>query len=234
MRIAIMQPYLFPYLGYFQLISAADKFILYDDVQYTYRSWINRNRILSPQGIHLFTFPVKKSGLRENINQKFFASNFNYYKQKFLKNIYHSYKNAPQQKTVLKLLEKILAFEELNLAKFIGHSLQELCKYLKIRTVFLYASACTYNRHLKRQDRLIDLAKNLKTTEYLNSIGGTVLYSKKEFAKHNLKLLFLKTKNINYRQFNQNFIPDLSIIDILMFNNQKEITKLMKQYELIK
>lgn len=233
MKIAIMQPYLFPYIGYFNLINVADKFIILDDVQYRKGGWINRNRIILNKQEYLFTFSIKKESTFLNINQRFFADSFSQESKNFITIIDSAYRKAPFYSDIKNLLEYILSTNDLNISNMITRSLKLICNYLDIKTEFYISSELTKDNTLKGEERIIDINKCLGAKNYINSIGGEKLYSKDVFQENGIKLSFIKPKLVEYKQFSNQFVPWLSIIDILMFNSIEAIRDMLKEYELI-
>jgi len=229
MTVAIMQPYLFPYIGYWQLINLVDIFVIYDDVNYHKKGYINKNNILISGQAQSFTLELLQASQNKYINEIKVGHN----SKKILKTITMAYKKAPYFKKIYPLLEKILNNEEKNLAKYIGDSIMEISKYLKINTKFIYSSCIKKNNNLKAQNKIIDINKNLKSTFYINAIGGLELYDKAIFLKENIKISFLSTVINEYTQFNNAFIPNLSIIDILMFNSIDDIIMMMDDFKLV-
>jgi hypothetical protein len=229
MILGIMQPYFFPYLGYFQLINAVDTFVVYDDVNYIKQGWISRNYILVNGKKHLITLELKGASSFKLINQIKVGNN----RRKLIKTMFHSYTKAPYFKEVVPVIENSLKFGDNNLAEFIINSLQEIADYLDIKTKIIMSSSIKKNNHLKGLDKGLNICNVLKASMYINSIGGKELYSKDEFKKNFIALYFIKTKNITYKQFNNAFVPNLSIIDVLMFNSKDEAKKLLNEYELI-
>jgi hypothetical protein len=229
MKIAIMQPYLFPYIGYFQLMSIVDKYVIYDDVNYIKGGWINRNNILLGGQKHMFTIRLEKPSPNKLINEILIKDDF----CKILKTIQYSYHNAPYFKQVNFLLEKIFSFPERNLSVFTINSIHLLCEYLGIETEFVVSHTLKKKSSLKNQDKVINICEILKADTYINHIGGQNLYKKNNFSQHNINLKFLKTKSINYQQSIIEFIPSLSIIDVMMFNSPLEIQIILNQYELV-
>lgn len=231
-KIAIMQPYVFPYIGYFQLINAADKFVLYDDVNFINKGWINRNRILLNGKDYLFTVPCEKASQNKLINEvevkieKKAA-------EKFLKTIKNSYNKAPFFTNVYEIIEKVFEFDKLPVSEFAFQTIVSVMNYLEIKKEIVFSSKKYSNRELKKADRLIDICRQENCTNYINSIGGKDLYDKNYFEQMGIKLSFLKTENIEYKQFGNIFIPNLSIIDVLMFNGKTTVMKYFNQYTLI-
>jgi hypothetical protein len=229
MTIAIMQPYLFPYIGYWQLINAADTFVIYDDVNYINKGYINRNSILVNGKSQQFTLELIGVSQNKLINKIEVGNNV----QKLLKTIEMSYKKAPYFNTIFPMIEDILNQKEKNLAKFIGNSLQKLSAYLEINTKFIYSSDIEKDNELKAQDKVLDICKKLGTINYINAIGGKELYNKKKFEEQDIQLDFLETKLVKYKQFKNEFVACLSIIDIMMFNHKDKVSKMLLQYKLI-
>jgi len=229
MNLAVMQPYLFPYIGYWQLIDAVDIFVIYDDVNFIKQGYINRNNILQKQKSHLFTLELIGASPNKKINDIKIGGNSN----KLLRTIKQNYSKAPFYKDVSPVLEDILNNEEKKLSKFLGFSLVKIAKYLNIDTKFLYSSDIKNDKTFKAQDRLIEMSKILNATGYINSIGGIELYDKEVFSQNDINLSFLKTHEISYKQFNNEFIPNLSVVDILMFNSKDNIKNMLTQFELI-
>lgn len=233
MKVAIMQPYFFPYLGYFQLINAVDKFIVYDNIEFSKKGWINRNRILVNGKDDYFTIPLKKDSDFLNINERFVAESYFNDREKLLNKIKELYKKAPQYAKVSPLINDIFSLNENNLFTFILNSLKSICSFLEIKTDIISSSSLTINHLLKSQDKVIAICKNVEACEYINPIGGIELYSKKHFVENNIQLNFIKSKKIEYQQFGSEFIPWLSIIDVMMFNSRDEIVQMLDKFELI-
>jgi hypothetical protein len=231
MKGGIMQPYFLPYIGYWQLINAVDKYVIYDNIQYTKKGWINRNRILVNEKDAYITIPLEKDSDYLNICDRKISQTFD--KRKLLNQITGAYKKASYFDCSYKIIEGIINFENDNLFSFIYNSIQEICKYLNIQTEFIISSTISIDHSLKNQNKVLAICNNIGATEYINAIGGMDLYSKEEFKRYKIKLSFIKTLNIEYKQFNNPFIPNLSILDVLMFNSMEEINKMLDQYELI-
>lgn len=227
-----MQPYLFPYIGYFQLINSVDDFIIYDNIQYTKKGWINRNRILVEGSEKLLTLPLKKGSDYLNVSQREISPDWNKDKIKILNQL-KSYSKAPYYNIVYPIIEKCLINTELNLFKFIYNSLIEINQYLEIKTNIIISSSIDIDHSLKSKDKVIAICNKLKADRYINAIGGMDLYDKDEFSNSNIQLNFIKSDPIIYEQFKNEFIPWLSIIDVMMFNSKDKIKEYLKSYTLI-
>ncbi|WP_026997761.1 WbqC family protein [Flectobacillus major] len=232
MKLAIMQPYIFPYIGYFQLINAVDKFVIYDDVNFINRGWINRNRILVNGKDSLFTIPLKEASQNKLINEIEVNWDSNW-KNKWLKTLEQSYKKAPYFEAILPLIQATLASEKLIFSEIIVENLQLICTYLGIGTQIVPSSSIYQNTQLKAQERILDICLQEQANHYINPIGGMELYNKEVFAEKQIQLNFIKTQAIQYPQFKNEFVPWLSILDVLMFNSVEDIKSYLDKYELI-
>lgn len=234
MKLAIMQPYLFPYIGYFQLLNLVDTFIIYDDVQFIKGGWINRNNLLISGKKKLFGFSLKKSSTFSNIcDREFDIYKFEKEKSKLLKSIQQSYVKAPLYYEVYDLVKRIFDKKDINVVDFIESSLVIIMDYLGVKTQLIRSSNIDFNKELKSQERVLELCNKLDATNYINPIGGIKLYHKKDFLDKNIELSFIETSDIEYKQFSDDFIPFLSIVDIMMFNTVDEISSLLNKYELV-
>jgi hypothetical protein len=227
-----MQPYFFPYIGYFQLIANSDVFVIYDDVNFIKKGWINRNTILVNNTPYLFSIPLQNVSQNKLINE-IFISDLDKWKTDLLKTISLSYKKAPFYQDVYPLIEKIISFDELNLALYIQNSLQNLCEYLNLNTKLIMSSEIVKNNDLRGENKIIDICLQLGANQYINAIGGIELYIQDNFQVKNIDLKFIKSENIIYKQFKNEFKPWLSIIDVIMFNNVHDVKQILNQYELI-
>lgn len=234
MKIAVMQPYLFPYIGYFQLLQAVDLFVFYDDVQYIKRGWINRNRILLHQSDHVFTLACNKASPNKLINELTFNPD-NPANKKILKTITQAYKKAPQFEAVYPILQSVFDLPTASLAVLAQESIRRVAEYLELQVRFKVSSEVYgASAGMDKADRLIAICKTEKANEYINGIGGKELYNKAYFKRQDIKLNFLQPKaDIAYKQGNAAFIPQLSIIDVLMYNDIEACTRLLGEYELV-
>lgn len=233
MKLAIMQPYFLPYIGYWQLLNAVDRFVVYDNIQFTKKGWIHRNRILENGTDKLFSIPLKKDSDYLNINERILSIDCKKQNEKTLRIIKNSYLKAPFFKIVFPILEDVFHYDKKNLFDFVLNSIFVIKKYLEIDTEVVISSSIPIDHfNLKAQDKVIAISKDLNANEYINAIGGIELYSKDVFNENDIQIKFINTSNIEYKQFKNVFVPWLSIIDVLMFNSVSEIKELLKMYEL--
>ena len=229
MKLAIMQPYLFPYIGYFQLINTVEKFIVYDDVYFINKGWINRNRILVNGQPYMFTVPLTNASqntlikdLKLSIDEK--------WKNKFLKTLEINYKKAPFFEKIFCIVKEVIQTKSSFITDWHLKSFILINNYLGINTILGETATKYKNNHLKGQDRIIDICIKEATDHYINPIGGQELYNKEIFSFNGIEINFLKTDKIVYHQFKNEFVPWLSIIDVLIFNSKYNVISLLKKY----
>lgn len=228
MKLAVMQPYLFPYIGYFQLIYATDLFLIYDDVAYIKQGYINRNKVLSPNGPTRFTVPVPGASSNKLISDLQFSSEV----AKILKTVEQSYSKAPYFEPVFPLIKLILEYEGRSIALMCQKSYQIIFSYLGIEKQFKKTSELDYDRTASSRDRLIGLCHKFGAGRYINAPGGKSLYAKSDFAEQGVDLKFIDSLPVKYPQGRSEFVPNLSIIDVLMSLSPVDVVSLMEQYEL--
>ena len=234
MKLGIMQPYFFPYIGYWQLISYVDSFIIYDDVTFIKGGWINRNRYLYQGEAKYFNIIMDGASSYKKINEINLTQDGGRSRKKLLSTISMAYKKAPQFRSVYPLVESIVMFEEDNMAKFIENSIRQVCTYLGISTEIFVSSNIEKTPNLTKDDRVIDICKRLKADTYINAIGGRTLYTQDKFNRNGLELGFIKTNEIEYKQFDNVFVPGLSILDVMMFNSQETISAMLDEFTILK
>lgn len=221
-----MQPYFFPYIGYFQLIAAVDLFIVYDNIKYTKKGWINRNRMLQNGKDLMFTLPLKSDSDTLDVCERELAADFN--RDKLLNQFKGAYRHAPYFELAFPLVEQIVRYEETNLFRYLHNSIIRTCEYLGITTEIRTSSAIAIDHALKSQDKVLALCEAVGANSYVNAIGGMELYSKKTFQDKGVELKFIQSKPFEYPQFDREFLPWLSIIDVMMFNSRQEIFPVIK------
>lgn len=228
MRLAIMQPYFLPYIGYFQLMKAADIFVYYDDVTFIKQSWINRNRILLNNQEYLFTLELEGASSFRNINMIRVGNN----RPRLMKTFVQAYRKAPFFKETEPLLHTIFYSTETSLSEYIIETHKSILDYLDVDVKIIRSSSIAKDNFLKGQAKVLEICRILGAKEYINSPGGRMLYSKQDFMDNDIVLSFLQPTGIQYKQFENDFIPWLSIIDIMMFNSVAEIRLMLDNYSL--
>ena len=232
MRVAIMQPYFFPYIGYFQLIAAVDTFIVYDNIKYTKKGWINRNRMLQNDKDVMFSLPLKSDSDYLDVCERELATDFN--RDKLLNQFRGAYLRAPFFEQIFPLVEQIVRYEDANLFSYIYHSITRTCEYLGIKTEIKVSSSIAIDHDLKNQDKVLALCEAVGAKVYVNAIGGMELYSKEVFLDKNIELKFIQSKSFEYTQSGAEFVPWLSVIDVMMFKSLDTIQQsILTNYELI-
>jgi hypothetical protein len=231
MKVAVMQPYIFPYLGYFQLLGAVDTFVVYDNIQYTKKGWINRNRVLENGQAALFTLPLASGSDYLDIRERHLASDFA--PEKLLARFTGAYRRARYFPQTLPLLEEVLRYPDRNLFGYLLYALNRTAGHLGLGTEVRVCSTVPIDHSLKAQDRVLALCEDLGATTYINPIGGVDLYSRRDFADRGVELRFLRMLPLEYPQNSPTFVPSLSIVDVLMHNSLDDIQRwLSTQYEL--
>lgn len=221
MRLAIMQPYFLPYLGYFQLISAVDRFVVYDNIEFTKKGWINRNRFLRNGEPAVFTIPLKKGSDFLFVCDRRISEDFD--RKKFLNQLHGAYSRAPKYPEAIDIVEKVICFDSSNLFEYIFNSIKTICDILDIDTEIYPSSLVESCEFLKGEKRVLSLCADLKADHYVNPPGGRDLYSHESFDNSGVKLSFLNSGKKPYKQFKNDFVPSLSILDVLMFNSIEDI-----------
>lgn len=232
MKIAIMQPYFFPYIGYFQLIAASDVFVLHDDVQYIKGGWVNRNRILLNGESRMITFPVQKDAYELPINARRYVDDKQARKD-IINLVKQAYTKAPHYQQVFPLLEELLEFEDRNVAHFNENLIRRIADFIGLGCKIITSSGMEKDDSLAGEPRVLEICKRLGATDYTNPIGGTELYHHEAFNQCGITLRFLEAKNERYQQCGDTWVPFLSIIDVLMFNSNEEIRRLLNKYQLL-
>lgn len=216
------------------MINAVDKFVFYDDVNFIKKGWINRNRILVNGKDYMFTVPIVKVSQNNLISESFIQKEvYVEWKNKFLQTLELNYKKAPQFLDIYTLLRTYFEGNFYTISEMAIESVRLVSEYLDLKTDYVLSSEAYNNRGMERQERLIDICKQEGSNHYINALGGQELYKKEDFLKEGIRLDFIKTLPIDYKQFNNEFVPWLSIIDVLMFNSKEEAQEMLNKYELV-
>ncbi len=230
--VAIMQPYFLPYIGYFQLMASVDKFIVYDDVNYINRGWINRNRLLLNGAAHTFTIPLIAASQNKLICEIELVGQ-NSWRDKLMRTIRQSYKQAPCYTSVSELLESLINYPAMRLDEFLLNSLNEIVRYLSLDVEIVSTSRFYNNAQLKGQERILNICQHEHADIYINPIGGIELYDRASFLEQDIQLYFLRSRPISYSQGKTEHIPWLSILDVLMFNELTAVRQLLTETDLV-
>lgn len=230
MIVTANQPYFLPYIAYWQLINLADVFLIADDYAYMKNGWVHRNRILEQGneaflGIELVQKSVNQYINKTQIRRELFP--------KKLKTLVQNYGKAPYFEQGYALMERIFENRETNLSLFLEFSIKEICSYLGITTKIGHTSDFVGNNKFKREERVYDFCHRLGGDIYVNPIGGQELYHFDEFRRQNITLKFIKSECRPYKQFDNEFVPGLSILDVIMFNSVESIQEMLKEYSFI-
>jgi len=221
MKVAIMQPYFLPYIGYWQLIGAVDTFVVYDNIKYTKKGWINRNRFLLNGKEALFSLPLRKDSDFLDVNQRYLADSFN--REALINRFREAYRKAPEYSAFMPILEEIIRCPSENLFDYIHYSIEKVCSYLELKTPLIICSSTDCDHSLKASERVQAICKSLGAETYINPPGGRELYAKAEFEQNGLNLKFLQPQLTEYKQFGDSFVPWLSILDLAMCNPAEKV-----------
>ena len=228
-----MQPYFLPYIGYFQLINAVDEFIVYDNIQFSKKGWFHRNRMLQNGKDEYFSLTLKKDSDYLDVKDRYLSDNWKEDREKLLRKIKENYRKAPHFNEVYPLIETLFRFEESNLFGYIFNSIKVLCDFLEIKTPLTISSGLPINHDLKSQEKVIALVQSVQGKTYLNPIGGFDLYTTGDFKERELHLQFHKAQPISYQQFGNEFVPWLSVLDLLMFNEKNQVIEWLTAFDIL-
>lgn len=228
MKLGIMQPYFLPYIGYWQLMNAVDEYVVYDDVNFIKGGWINRNNLLMNGAPCLFSLPLRAASPYKRINEIEMLP----VPPSFLRTVVQAYSKAPRFDDVYPLVEQIVSFQTAQLSTFLLNSIVSVARFLQMKTAITVSSQLEKDSALKGQEKVLDICRRLGATEYYNAAGGRDLYSRADFDAKNVTLRFLETEGVQYRQFREPFVPNLSILDLLMFCSPEEANVLLGRYRL--
>jgi len=227
MKIAVMQPYFFPYIGYFQLVKSVDTFVFFNDVNFIKKGWINKNNLLQHNKPQSFTIPLQKVSQNKLINEVE-LSGYPEWRKDFLKTVEFNYKKAPHFDAAFSLVKETLSKKEFTkIDELAAESVKGVSEYLELKTNFAYSSDLAYKGE-NGQDKIISICALLNASSYTNPKNGAHMYDETAFKSHGIDLFFLGAETITYPQHVKNeFVPWLSIIDVLMFNSKEEVVKLL-------
>lgn len=229
--VAVMQPYVFPYLGYLALVHASDVFVFYDDVQHMPRGWIHRNRILIHGAPHTFTVPLAGARQHQRIDE-LRTHDLAAFRRHFLRQLGSAYRRAPHFDSTFAWVEQVLATDDPGMAGLAMRSVRMACERLGIERRFVRASIdAADSRGLPRAERLIAITRSLGGRRYVNSPGGAALYEPAEFAARGVTLRFVRPALPPYPQLGApSFVPGLSVIDALMHCPLDQVAAMARAY----
>ena len=231
MRVGVLQPYLLPYIGYFQLINCVDHLVVFDDAQYTKKGWINRNRFQTNGVEQKLSIPLERASDFPNIRDRKISSSYD--PTSTINQITNAYRRAPNFPSLIEPVREMFEFPDRNLFLFVLNSITFVNKYLEIKTPITVSSDVYAARNLRGEDRVIKICQELGARTYINPQNGRSLYNRHEFEARGLKLLFLEAKLTEYHQSTSVFLPGLSILDVMMMNPVNEIkSRLLQDYVL--
>jgi hypothetical protein len=231
-RLAIMQPYFFPYIGYWQLIHAVDRFVIYDDVNYIKGGWINRNRVLINGEPAFITVPLCQPSSFKRICDISLQPSL-LWRDKLARTVEITYRKAPFFTEVFPIIEKLIRYEAGNLTDYLAHQLQTLTAFMEIKTEFVVSSRCYGNNELSSQERILDICKQEGASTYINPQGGQTLYDTEAFNSADIDLRFIVMRPLTYKQRTPGFVSFLSIIDTLMEIGPIEIKLHLNAFDLM-
>lgn len=224
-----MQPYFMPYIGYFQLMAAVDKYVVYDDVNYIKGGWVARNNLIIGGKKQMFHIELSGASPNKLFNEVYIRDDF----RKLRKTLQMNYSKTPYYNQTMELMENVFSYEDKRLSHFIANSFRLILSYLSIDTELIMSSDLQKDNTLKGKDKVIDICRRLSADTYFNAIGGQELYSKEEFLEHGIELCFVKPQEVAYPQTVVSFVPWLSMIDVLMNNSAEDVRELLKAFEIV-
>lgn len=234
MILGIMQPYFFPYMGYFDLINYSDRWVVFDTVQYIRHGWVNRNCILHPkEGWQYITVPVKKYS-QDTVIKDIELTLDSKWRQRILGQIQHYRKNAPYFCETYQLVEECLAVEKFSLSRLSVGILEKICLHLGIPFDYEYFS----EMELKLEpvdgpgDWALRISEAMGAKEYVNPPGGLALFDSSKFAALGIKLTIRNLPPMEYTCRGYEFVPGLSIIDVLMWNPAEKVKDYLDEYKI--
>lgn len=234
MKLGIMQPYFFPYIGYFQLIAACDKYIFFDTPQFERRSWMNRNRIINvAEGSTYISVPVVKAPQKTAICDMHINNSTNW-REKLLAQLEVYKKRAPYYRETMEIVRSVIARETDSLVKMNVASVIEPCKYVGIDTDWsiLTQMGLSIRQDCKADEWCLEISKAMGAEDYINPPGGQSFYDREKYAAEGVRLHFIHPELLPYEQGVGRFEPGLSIIDVMMYNSPEKIREMLNAYSL--
>ena len=235
MKLAIMQPYFFPYIGYWQLIAASDVFVLLDDVQFIRGGWIERNRVLNPKGgwqyVGIPLAPHPHTEAIRNVRAREGAD----WKRRLLAQISHYRRLAPFYREAREAIEgAIRSADSRGICAINAAIIKEVCRAIGLERTFRVASESGFDYSEVRGpgDWALQISRQMGAHTYINPVSGAGLFEPVRFQESGISLRFLESEPVAYPRRNE-FIPQLSIIDVLMFNGIDGTRSLLQAHRLV-
>lgn len=232
MKLAVMQPYFFPYLGYWQLLNVVDRFVIYDNVNFIKGGWINRNRILINGKPSYITIPLHQASPNKLIADISLQSS-HAWQSKMIKSIENTYRKAPFFSKIYPIIKQIIGYKTDNLADFLVYQLKTMAAFLQIKTELINSSHHYKKTNLTGQDRILDICKHEGATTYINLQGGQALYNAATFRSQGIKLCFIVMQHTPYPQKSTEFVASLSLIDALMEIGPQGVAEQLNKFNLL-
>ena len=226
-HIAVMQPYLFPYLGYYQLAYHVEEFVFFDDVNYIKKGYINRNNILLDGVAHRFTLPVLSASQNRLIKEHEFVADL----KDAVDLIRRAYRKAPHFDAVFPLICGVLEGRDRTVSVLAARSIISVFDYLCLAKRFSFSSSIEKASEAKGVEKIIEICRSRGANRYTNAIGGKELYCGSDFANKGIELEFIRMFSVKYDQAQKEFVPYLSMIDVLMHCSKNRVRELLSSYE---
>lgn len=231
-KLGIMQPYFFPYIGYFQLIHATDRYIFFDTPQYERRSWMNRNRIINlNEGSTYITVPVIKAPQQTALTDIVINNNSDW-RNKIYRQLEVYKKIAPYYNEVIDFVHSVLDKADTSLAELNVHSVVDTCRYIGLDIDWDIFSQMNLEipTDCAPDEWALEITKATNADEYINAPGGARFFDRSNYETEGIKLQFIQPEIIPYNQRIGRFEPCLSIIDVMMYNSPEEIFNMLAHY----
>jgi len=235
MKLAIMQPYFLPYIGYISLVKHTDRFVLFDTVQFIRHGWIERNRVLKDSGWQYIKVPLQKHSLNTKI-QEIKINNVENWRDKIFAQLQYYKRIAPYYAETIEVIKKGMAEKTDSITKLNYCMLQSVCKYLHISFNCSIFSEMDINIEAANEpdEWALNICKAMGYDEYWNPPNGKSFFDPAKYVKAGIKLVFLEQVLSVYPQGKgrANFEPGLSIVDVMMFNPVEAVNAMLDDYRI--
>lgn len=228
-RVAVLQPYLFPYLGTFQLARQVDRFVCFDDVAFIKKGYIHRNAVLLDGAAHAFTAPVKNASQNRTIAEHDYVGEW----QPLLALLQRAYAKAPQFEPVFDFVQRVLLHADENVARKNARSMAAVFAYLGLPFEHGFSSAHALPAELRASARVRAVCRAEGATTYINPTGGRALYDAADFERDGMALRFCAMRPVQYPQPSPAFVPFLSMLDVLMHCPREQVIALLDDCDLV-